>query len=398
MNMLNRNILLTILILTPLVLSISLSMDIYVPSLPMIINKFHTSQQALQWTLSIYMFGVGIGQLCFGPLSDYLGRRKIVLSGLCLYLLGTLVCIFAPSITLLIVGRLLQSIGTCAALVVAYAVVRDVYDTKTSAKIYSFLNAATAVGPVIAPLLGGYLQTVFGTWRASFVLLFIFAGLSLFTSFYFLSETLPLAKRAPLNFAELRRRYHKIFSLRSFTANAYHSSVGMTILFIFCCISSYLLIDDLQVSQMDYGFAFASNAIVFIIANLISTQLSQKFELKLPIKFGISTIFLGAWIMVLINTLGGLSTFHFMSSMWIMTFGAGLMMGPSVAIALEQFPEVAGTASSIINASQFIIAGVLGTILMMHPVTGVLPFALLMAALSAISLWIVAKKPPLPSY
>lgn len=109
-------------ILAPLVLSISLSMDIYVPSLPMLIKDFNTTQQLIQWTLSIYMFGVGVGQLCFGPLSDYFGRRRIVLVGISVYLVGCLVCLLAPNVTSLIVGRLLQSVGTCAALVVAYAV------------------------------------------------------------------------------------------------------------------------------------------------------------------------------------------------------------------------------------------------------------------------------------
>src|SRR3990167_9343555 len=389
----HKSILLTVLILTPLVLSISLSMDIYVPSLPMIINSFHTTQQALQCTLSIYMFGVGLGQLCFGPITDYLGRRKVVLTGLCFYLFGTLICILAPSILVLVIGRLMQSIGTCAALVIAYAVVRDVFDTKASAKIYSFLNAATALGPVVAPLLGGYLQLTFGTWRASFIFLFGFAMLSFMTTFYFLTETLPVERRLPISIPELRQRYRKIFSVSAFVENTYHSSVGMTVLFVFCCISSYLLIQDLHVSQAQYGLAFASNAITFILANLISTRLSHRISLKFPVRCGLFLIALGSLVMYMMNRLWGLSVWHFMWPMWIITLGTGLMMGPAVAIALEEFPAMAGTASSVINSSQFIFAGFFGTLLMLNTITSTLPFDLMMITLSLLSWLFIVRKP-----
>jgi len=385
-----------ILILTPLVLSISFSMDIYVPSLPLIIRNFHTSQQAVQWTLSIYMFGVGLGQLFVGPLSDWLGRRKVVLTGLLVYLAGTLVCFFANSISILVIGRLLQSMGTCAALVVAFAVVKDLYDTKTSANIYSILNAATAVGPVIAPLLGGYLQMGFHTWRASFAFLFLFTAISLLTTFFFLKETWPLEKRIPLKPKELKLRFKSILSSRLFLQNAYFASVGLTVLFVFCCISSYLLIVQLHATQPQYGLTFASNAIIFILANILSTRLS-KHHLRLPIRLGCVLLFIGSLFMLILNLTEGLSLFHFMLPMWVITLGAGLLMGPAVAIALENFSHVSGTATSLINASQFLFAGTIGTLLMLHTVTSAVPFAVVLVLLALFSLLWLSKKRRNPS-
>lgn len=382
-----------LLILTPLVLSISLSMDIYVPSLPMLMNYFHTSQQAIQWTLSIYMFGVGIGQLFLGPISDWLGRRKVVLAGITLYLFGTFTCIVAKSIEMLVVGRLLQSIGTCAALTVAFAVVRDIYDTRTCAKVYSYLNALSALGPVVAPMLGGYLDVHYGTWRAPFIFLFLFAVVSFITTFFFLPETYPPEKRVGIQFRELTQRFRLILFTPSFIRNSYISSVGLTLLFAFCCISSYLLIKRLHVTELQYGMVFGSNAVTFITANLVSTVLTRHFPLQVSIKAGIYTLIFGSIYMILVNVFAGLSVLHFMLPMWFATFGVGLFIGPSTALALENFQRVAGTASSLISSFQFIMAGIFGTILMMHTVSSATPFAVLMLVLGVIAwVWQVVDK------
>lgn len=387
-------VLIILLILTPLVLSISLSMDIYVPSLPMLMNYFKTSQQAIQWTLSIYMFGVGIGQLFFGPISDYLGRRKVVLTGLVLYLFGTLGCIFAKSIEVLVMGRLLQSIGTCAALTVAYAVVRDLYDTQICARVYSYLNAISALGPVVAPMLGGYLDIHYGTWRAPFIFLFLFAVLSLVTSFLFLPETCPPEKASSIKIRELMRRFRSMLTTPSFVENSYFTAVGMTLLFTYCCISSYILIKDLHVTQIEYGMIFGSNAITFIMANLVSTFLTRHMHLQLSIIAGIYVLIFGSIGMIVMNVFMGAGVLQFMLPMWFATFGVGLFMGPATALALEEFQHIAGTAASMISAFQFIIAGILGTVLMIHNVSSVTPFAILMVILGVISwVWHVLVKP-----
>lgn len=175
-------------------------------------------------------------------------------------------------------------------------------------------------------------------WRASFVFLFMFAIMSLISSYFLLQETLPKQRRVPIQLKLIGQRFKAILSDGVFNQNTFHASVGLTVLFTFCCISSYLLISDLHVSQAQYGISFSSNATIFIIASVLSTQFCQRVSLKFSIHLGAVVLLLGAMVMLLVNALQGLSVLHFMAPMWILTCGAGLMMGPAVALALEKFP------------------------------------------------------------
>lgn len=384
-----RSIFATLLILTPLTVSISLSMDIYVPSLPLITRVLHTDQSTVQWTLSLYMLGVGIGQLLFGPLSDYVGRRKVVLTGLLIYLVGTALCISAQTITTLIWARLLQSIGTCTALVVAFAVVRDVYDIKEGAKLYSFLNAATAVAPIAAPLLGGYLQIWFDTWRASFVFLACFGIASFISTAVFLQETLHPEFRQT-NPKTLLKNYKRLLTHPRFLQNSFYTVICITALFIFCCISSYIVIDALHGSQQLYGMIFGSNAVMVVIANLTSPRATYYLGFQKTIRLGLFIIALGGASMACIEIYWGLSILGFILPMLLMSFGIGMLIGPASANAMADFADMAGSAAAMLSSLQFTLSGLLGTLLMMEPAHSDRHFALLMLGLSSIALIIHA--------
>jgi Bcr/CflA subfamily drug resistance transporter len=389
-----KGLLATVLILAPLALSISISMDIYVPSLPAIMDSFHTSQQAVQWTLSIYMLGVGLGQLICGPLIDRFGRRRIVLIGLSLYSVGTAVCIYAHSIDTLVVGRLMQSLGSCTAIVVAYAVVRDVYDTQKGAKVYSFLNAIGATAPVLAPLLGGYLQIGFGSWRASFVFLFIFAIFSLIITFIFLPETLAKSNSRRIDIKLIINNYKTLLTSSSFMRHSYYTTVALTGLFVYCCVSSYILIKLLHVSLPVYGLMFGLNASFLVISNLLSARLTNTQGIKFTVRAGVILILLGAGILVTTNLALGLTLLHFVLPMILLTMGCGVTMGPAIAGGLADYAHMAGTASALINSMQFTIAGLAGTLLMIGTIKSALPFAALMLGMGLVALYLNLNKSP----
>jgi Bcr/CflA subfamily drug resistance transporter len=379
-------------ILMPLVLSIAISMDIYVPSLINIMQAFSINQTAVQWTLTIYMLGVGTAQLFCGPLTDYYGRRRIVLVGLIIYLTGSLICIFSPSITILIIGRLLQSVGSCSAVVIAFAIVRDLYSVRKSARMYSYLNSVTMIAPVLAPMLGGYLNIWTGSWRASFVFLFLFGLASFCSIYYFLQETLPDNNRIKINIMNIFHRYSLIFKNIEFVTNSFYALTALVILFSFCGISSLLLINVLHVSKQWYGICFGSNALSFIIAGFFCIKIVEKMGMKISILIGSILLLIGGLAMLLINYYAGLTVAHFILPMFIVTAGVALMMGPAIAGALANFSSMAGTASALLSSMQFLSAALFGSIILRIPAISAIPFALLILIFGMISFVLILSR------
>ena len=145
-----------------------LALNIFMPSMPGLPAVFDTDYGTVQLTLGLYLVGLAVGQLAYGPLSDRFGRRPLLLGGLGLYLGGTLLSCLAVSIEMLIVGRIIQAVGGCAGLVLGRAIVRDMFDRERSASVISYITAAMVMAPMVAPLIGGYLDDWVG-WRATFV-------------------------------------------------------------------------------------------------------------------------------------------------------------------------------------------------------------------------------------
>lgn len=376
----------TLIILTPLALSIALSMDIYVPSLINIMHTFSIGEGTVQWTLSIYMFGLGIAQLFCGPLTDQFGRKSVVLIGLLIYLIGTAICIFSPTIAMLILGRLFQSIGSCTSIVVAYAVVKDIYPVKKSAKMYSYLSSASMIAPVLAPLLGSYLNILTGSWRTSFVFLFLFGLMSFFICLFLLPETLEQNNRIKFNLKQIGNNFLTILKSRNFIFNSFYVMTGLTILFCFCGVSSFLLINTLGISKQLYGLCFGLDAICIIAGGFMCVQITKTLPMEKSIMIGILLWILGSISMIISSLYFGLTLLSFILPMFIIGFGIGFIMGPATASALIDFTLIAGTASALLAAAQFLGAGIIGTILLKHMGQSAIPFALIILIMGIVSL------------
>lgn len=375
----------TLLILMPLVLSTAISMDIFVPSIPDIAKAFNADSSLVQWTLSIYMLGCGIGQLICGPITDRFGRKKVVLTGILIYVIGTIICFLAPSINILIFGRLFQSLGSCASIVVGYAIVRDIYSTEKGAVTYSHLGSVTMLAPVLAPMIGGYLSIIFGSWRSSFAFLLLFGLIAFLSSLFFISETLAKHKRIPINFKELFNNFSQILKNMNFLSYSFITLSCMIALFCFCGISPFLLISSLHVSKPLYAVCFGSNALSFIIAGILSPILSKRFGMPLIIFWGLLITLIGSTWMYFINHYEGLSILNFMMPMATISFGLGLSFGLSTAQALSDFEKLAGTASALLTSIQFLGAGIVGSIIISYSTHSAEPFAILMIIVGVLS-------------
>jgi DHA1 family bicyclomycin/chloramphenicol resistance-like MFS transporter len=377
-------------LLAPLVFSFAIGQDIFIPVVPKMMDVLHASQSSVQLTLSLFMSAVGFGQLISGPLSDQFGRRRIILWGLFLYIVASLLCAFATTLPLLIAARVLEGFGACGMMVGAFAVVRDLYSGNESARLYSYLNGAIAVSPLLAPLMGGLLDTWFG-WRAPFVALGVIGLITAIPTWFLLSETQPPQYRVKADFSIIKR-YARIISNKQFFCFAFAASSSLASFFVFFSVSPYVLMTLLHVPEVNFGFYFALVGTVFFIMSLISAKLCLRWGIFPVVILGTSLIAFSGIVGFLWYTFFGLSVVGFVIPACIASSGGACLMGSGAGGALEPFGEIAGSASAVLGAFEFLLSTITGSIVMSWNIQSDLPFAignlcLGLTALTLILLW-----------
>ncbi|MGF1741827.1 multidrug effflux MFS transporter [Vibrio profundum] len=380
-----------VLVLAPFVFTFAFALDIYVPSLPSLPGYFHTSPFAVQLTVSAFLLLTGIGQLFAGPIADSIGRRKVALVGTATFLAGSIIAVFAPNIETLIAARMIEGFGACAMMVATFAMVRDLFDGNTIAKVYSYLNAGVALSPLLAPSIGGYMEK-FYDWRATFVFLSVMSALILLLGIFKTKETLTEENRVPLS-RKVFKDYLHIVKSNHFKLFALSASAGFSCFMIFISVSSYLLISILNVPVEQFGIWFGLIGIVFFIGSLISGYAASKIG-----AFG--TVVIGALLVALsgLGMLGwylvaGLSISSFIVPMMTMGIGGSMMMGAGAGGAIEPYPTMAGAASAVFGFFQFTIAFAVSTFVLQFEVTSTEPLAIAQITLgSAILLFSLAIK------
>ncbi len=250
----------------------AMSTDLYLPSLPTLGRALGASPGAVGATISAFMLGMGLGQLVHGPLSDRYGRRRPLIAGLTLYIAASTLCATAPSIGVLTLGRLLQGLGGCAALVISRGVVRDRYGTRDSARIFSTLTLVLGVAPVLAPLGGSGLLALFG-WRAIFVVLTGFGAAVLVATVLALPETRGAAAREAARAAHPVAVYARLLTHRRLLGYMLAMALSAACLMVYVASSATLFIADFGISPTAFSGLFASNAVVFIGSAQINRRL-----------------------------------------------------------------------------------------------------------------------------
>ena len=283
-----------------------LSTDFYLPALPAIARALHTDSAGVQLTLSVYLLGFGAGQLLVGPLSDRFGRRPVMLWGMLVFLLSTLACVFAESLAVLVGARLLQALGACAGPVLGRAVVRDLYGPAESARMLSHVSTATALAPLLAPLFGGWLTAAWG-WRATFVVLAVYAVLLMLAVAMLLRET----NRHPD--ADAMRPGRMLANYRTLLADpAYRGALligcgAFAALFAFISGSPFVFIEHFGLSPQQMGLAFGLNVTGFMIGSTLSARHSRRLGPARLIRHG---VWIGAACGVLLAALALASPQH----------------------------------------------------------------------------------------
>jgi MFS transporter, DHA1 family, multidrug resistance protein len=280
-----------------------LSTDMYLPSLPAIARELEATTAQAQLTLSAFLLGFAVGQFVYGPVSDKVGRRPVLLAGLGIYLAASLACAFAPSIEALIAGRFLQAIGAAGPIVLARAMVRDLYEGPRAGRELSRIGAIMGLVPALAPILGGILQSLFG-WRANFAAT-VLCGIGLgAAAFAALPETMRERSPGPLSFTAMLKGFGTL--LRHPTYRVYVGLSGLSYggLFAFISGSSFVLQGIYGLSEIAFALSFSFCVIGYISGTLLAQRLVGPRGLDGTIMIGVVCLALGGLAMLALVLLG----------------------------------------------------------------------------------------------
>ncbi|AIT09532.1 major facilitator transporter [Candidatus Francisella endociliophora] len=382
----------TILILGPMVFAFALAMDVYMPVLPEMRQSLNTTQQMVQITLSLFLVVTGVGQLFLGPLSDQLGRFKVILISSILFVFGSILCALSSTIEFLIAARVVQGLGCCGLSVCAFAIIRDAYSGKTSSMIYSFINAIISISPIIGPLIGVQLAMHF-QWQSAFIFLTGLAFISFLIVVIFVKESLPIERRKKMSW-DVFARYLYVGKSLQFWAYSLTAVSGMASFFILFSMTPYI-ITYLGYPISEIYVVFGSAGLAFMIGSLLSGAIVNKLGVYKTAIFGVACVFLAGVTSLTIYLVYGLSLWGFFAPCFFATFGAAFTTGTGASGSLEPFYEIAGVAAALFGTMEFAISGVIGSIAMLFPATSSLPIAITMIIMSVIcfALLIILKEP-----
>jgi len=333
----------------------SLSLNILVPAIPGMVTKFAAEPASVQLTISLYLLGLSVAQLIFGPLSDRFGRRPVVLIGLALAGLASSAAIFVTGIAGLIAARVAQSLGASTGQTIGRAIIRDLYDRDRAASMIGLVTSVVVLMPMLAPLLGGILDTLFG-WEAIFVFT---AALSL-TIFAWAALALPETRKvstAGTERSSFRADLAALAGSPKFIGYALCAALGSAPFFSFVGGGPHVVVTMLGHSSAEYGLWFFMPSIGFMFGNFTVSRLTGRLGINALIWWGAVLTVVGALACVVAYAMlpGWEMTTIFLPQI-IIGFGNGLLLPTSVAGAVSIRPQVAGTASGIIGFTQMSIA------------------------------------------
>jgi MFS transporter, DHA1 family, multidrug resistance protein len=351
-------------LLTALVALGPLSTDLYLPSLPGMARSFLAPVAEVQLTLSVFLVGLALGQLAYGPLSDRFGRRPVLLVGLAIYAAASLACLLAPTIRILIGLRLLQAVGACAGPVICRAIVRDVHGRDGAARIYAYMSAATALAPTLGPILGGFLELWFG-WRAAFAALGLYGAAGLAVAALALPETNLAPDPHAARPGEMLRNYRSLLRHRAYLGYVLCCTFAYGGIFAFISGSSFVLVERIGLAPSQYGFCFAAVVVGYIIGTLLTGRLARRRGGDrlilagglLATAAGLALVAL-AWNVAAGSAVGG--ALRIVLPMLVYMIGIGLILPSALAGAIGPFPRRAGAAAALLGFIQMAAAAALG--------------------------------------
>jgi len=339
-----------------------MGIDIYLPSLPAMALDYGRPVTALQASITLFIFAVGVGQMLIGPLADRYGRRPVALGGALAYLLGSALGASAGSLELFYAARVIQGLGACSASLVAFAAVRDCFSPAVGARVYSYLNGALCTVPALAPMVGGALAVHAG-WRSTFVFMVLFALMLAGLLAVRFEETRAAPAKAQGALYSLRR-YAPIVASGRFLYFAAFGMAGMAMILVFVSAAPVVLVQQLGYSELGFSAWFGGNAAINIGAFFLAPAFISRYGRHTMVRVGMAALFaaaamhMAAWLWL------PLSAWAFMLPVAVLTVGFSLALGSGLSLALEPFAERAGTAAAVYGLFQMSGSAVIATLLL----------------------------------
>lgn len=337
-----------------------LSMDMYLPALPAVTESLHAPAATIQLTLTACLTGMALGQVVVGPMSDRWGRRRPLLLGMIIYVAATAICVFAPTTGLLIGFRLLQGLAGAAGIVIARAVVRDMYDGVEMAKFFSTLMLISGVAPIVAPLIGGQVLR-FTDWRGIFAVLTLVGLLLTLVVWKWLHETLPPQDRHTGGVGDALRTMRGLLADRVFTGYMIAGSLAFATLFSYVSASPFVMQEIYGASPQTFSLLFGINSVGLIVVGQINGKvLVGRISLDKALAFGLSVIVLAASALLLMTSgvFGEVGLVPVAAGLFVLMSAMGLAMPNTNAQALMRTKHAAGSASALLGTSSFLIGAI----------------------------------------
>ena len=334
-------------ILAPLSAFGPLSIDMYLPALPSMARDLDASASVAQLSLTACLAGLAAGQLLAGPLSDALGRRRPLLVGVACYAAASALCVAAPDIWALLALRLLQGLAGAAAIVIARAMVRDLYEGNELARFFALLLMVSGAAPIAAPIIGAQLLR-FTSWRGVFAVLAVIGAALFMVAACWLPETLPAARRHRGGVRGLLRDGGRMLTDRQFTGYALASGLAFGAMFAYISGSPFVLQAKFGISPQLFSLIFAINGLGIIGAGLLSRRLIGRRSPRELLTVGLTGsagggIVLGTGLPVILPAL------------FVMVASVGFILPNATALALARYASQAGSASAVVGVAQFAI-------------------------------------------
>ena len=351
---------LTYITLVSLTAYAAIATDLYLPAIPYMIMDLGGTTSDGQLTLSVFMLGLALGQLVFGPLSDRFGRIPVVRAGTLLFLVTSILCALANDMGFIWAMRGLQGIAAASGPVIARAIVRDRYEGNRAAQVMSTLSAAMAIIPMVAPSIGALILE-FADWPAVFIALAVFAGLVL-VALSRLPETTSNSSGERLTLRTIIRSFSEMLRRHSFLGYQMAGSFSFSALFVYLSTVAFFLPDVFNIPTSLFGYAFALTVFGFMTGSLINARLVMRFGMNQTLKAGLSISLLSAVVIVFLSGKASDYLYAMAALSSTLFLGVGLTASNASMGAISLYAHRAGSASAVYGFTHALLASAVGAV------------------------------------
>jgi DHA1 family bicyclomycin/chloramphenicol resistance-like MFS transporter len=366
-----------------------LSIDMYLPAFPAIAAELGTGPSQVQLSLTACTVGLALGQLVAGPLSDAFGRRRPLLTGLVVFTLASLLCAVAPSVYALAGLRLVQGLGGAAGIVVARAVVRDLYSGVAMARFFSLLMLVNGLAPILAPLIGGQLLRA-TSWRGVFLVLGAIGAVLLVATAFGVRETLPAESRRPGRLGGTLRTFRGLLGDRAFVGYSLSAALAFAAMFAYISGSSFVLQDVYGMSPQLFSVVFGVNSLGIVLVGQLNGRLVTRVDPRRLLAIGLGVNAVGG-VAVALSAATGIGLGGLLPALFLVASSIGMVFPNATALALSGHPETAGSASALLGVMQFLAGGSAAPLVGSAGTSSALPMGVVMGVLSlaAVTVFVV---------